>query len=459
MLNKLKDYSYYAKELLALAMPMMMGSIGIILIGAGDVFVAAKYSTDALASISLANSITSIIFVFGIGLLVSVSPILSNVRGQKKSAKKYFYPTIRFAMVSALIATLLIWSVIPLIDHFGFEAKLVPNMKEFIFIIAFSTFGGYLHAALKEFLQAYEIVFFPNLMTVCGIFLNLLLNFIFVFGWGIIPPLGVKGLAISSLLVRIIMGAAVLIYCLYNFNMVNHKPKGYYKDMLRVGLPISFAILIEFLAINGMTILMGRVSGIYAAAQNIINIITNTAYMIPMAIANAIAVKVGFANGEKNILNLKNYSIVGIFICVVFMLLCGILYAIFPRQLAGIFTNDTKLIATIAPVMVLVGLFQVFDGLQVSLGGIAKGIKKTKAIFSSNLIGYWVVGFPIGAFMAFEFQMYLVGFWIGFVTAPIVISLVLIYVLLKEYRRIRERWKLTENAECRVEDCLSELRL
>ena len=178
------EFRHYAKELLNIAMPIIMGNLGFILIGAGDVLIAGRHSTDTLAAISIATAIINCIMTFGIGLIASVSLILSNIRGEKKSAKKYFFPTIRFAMILAVIIMFAVLAVIPMIDLLHFEAKLVPAIKEYILITAFSVFGAYLHAALKEYLQAFEIVFFPNLVTVICVFLNIILNIIFVFGWG-----------------------------------------------------------------------------------------------------------------------------------------------------------------------------------------------------------------------------------------------------------------------------------
>ena len=178
------EIKYYAKELLNIALPIIMGNLGFILIGAGDVLIAAKHSTDTLAAISIANAIISVILTFGIGLIASVSPILSNIRGERKSAKKYFFPTIRFSMILAVITMFAILVTIPVIDYLHFEDKLVPHIKEYMFITAFSTFGVYLQSCLKEFLQAFEIVFIPNLVNVFGVFLNVGLNIIFVFGFG-----------------------------------------------------------------------------------------------------------------------------------------------------------------------------------------------------------------------------------------------------------------------------------
>ena len=186
------QFKHYAKELLNIALPIIMGNLGFILIGAGDVLIAGHHSTDTLAAISIATAITNCIQTFGIGLISSVSPLLSNFRGEKKSAKKYFYPTLRFAMLLSVIVMFAVLAFIPVIDYLKFDSKLVPMIKQYMFVTAFATFGAYLHAALKEFLQAFEVVVFPNLVTAIAVFLNIAVNVLLVFGWGIIPSLVVQ---------------------------------------------------------------------------------------------------------------------------------------------------------------------------------------------------------------------------------------------------------------------------
>ncbi len=425
-----------AKELLKLALPIIMGNIGIILIGAGDVYIAAKYSTDALAAISLANSMVGTIFMFGLGLMISISPILSNKRGAKKNAKKYFYPSIKFSMILATILTIVCMLIIPVVPHIGFENKLVKIIQEYIFVIAFSTFGAHLHIALKEFLQSFEIVFFPNFVTILGIFLNLGLNFIFVFGFAGIPAMGVIGLAIASVLVRMFMGISLLVYCLFLFKFKKYSDKNYYKSILKVGFPISCAIAIEVTAFNSIALLLGRVSSIYAAAQNIMFIVTSITFMLPLAISNAIAVKVGFSNGAKEINKIKRYSLSGIVISSLFMACCGCLFTIYPNSIVRIFTNDESLIRLVVPALYVAAAFQLFDGLQAVLGGIFKGLKNTKIVLIASFIGYFCVAVPLGAFLAFYYKLYLVGFWIGFVIASVSINTILIVILKKKINSI-----------------------
>lgn len=442
MFNSIKVYQNYVKELLVLAFPIIMGNLGVILIGAGSVFVAGRYSTDALAAISIANSITSCIFIFGIGLMASISPLLSNLRGKKEGAKKYFLPTIIFAMILAFLMMILILLSIPLIQILGFEQKLVPTIKEFIFITAFSTFGAYLHVCLKEFLQAFEIVFFPNFVAIVGVFLNILLSFVFVFGCFGSPAFGAVGIAYASLLMRTFEGLLVLVYCLHFFNMKKYFEVRYFQNLIKIGLPIAVAILLEFLAFYIITIIMGRVSGLYAASQSILLAITTATFMVPFAISTAIAVKVGFANGAGNINDLKRYSSAGVVISVGFMTICALAFILFPKFFVNIFTTDAALIKICVPIMFLAGIFQIFDGLQISLGGVFKGLKKTNVIMLGDLVAYWILGIPLGLVLAFKYHLNLYGFWVGLTVSIFSLGMALLLVLIRYFNRLKQVEKL-----------------
>lgn len=439
-MEKLNVYTKYIKDLFNLAIPLIMGNLGMILIGAGDVFVAAKHATNTLASISIANSIVSCIFMFGIGLLVSISPLLSNFRGAKDNIKKYFIPTINFSMMLALISLVLAQILIPLVDKMGFDTILVPQIKKYMFICSFSVFGAYLHAALKEFLQAFEIVFFANFLTIIGVFFHLFLDFAFVFGMFGMPAMGAIGLAVATLISRTLMGLIMLLYCLRFVKIRKYKDFEYYINLLKIGLPIATAIVLEVVAFNIITIFVGRISGVYAAAQNILLTITTATFMIPLALSNAIAVKVGFANGANNFIDLKRYAIAGVGISVGFMAFCALGFILFPQFFINIFTKDAELVKICVPILFLAGIFQVFDGLQVSLGGVFKGLKQTNIVMFGDFCAYWIIGLPLGLLLAFKYKMELFGFWVGLTVSIFALAMILLIVLIQKlikYYRIQ----------------------
>jgi MATE family multidrug resistance protein len=126
MQNSIKTYT---KDLLQIATPIILGNLGFILISVGDVIVAGRHSTDTLAAISLATAIINCITIMGIGILGSISPILSNYRGEKKEPEKYFYPSLAFAFLLSLIISFIILGIIPFIDLLGFESHFASTSK------------------------------------------------------------------------------------------------------------------------------------------------------------------------------------------------------------------------------------------------------------------------------------------------------------------------------------------
>lgn len=412
-----------------------MGNLGFILIGVGDVIVAGRHSTDTLAAVSLATAIINCIMIFGIGILTSISAILSNYRGAGKQAEKYFYPSLKFAAILSVITSIAIAAFIPVIDKLGFEARLIPLIKDYFWITVFSTFGAYLHCMAKEFLQAFEIVVFPNILTVICIFVNVVLNIIFAFGFGPIPEMGTAGLAIASLITRYIMGGVLYLYCFKKVNIQHYKDKNYYIDLIKVGIPSSLAVMIEFVGFNIITVIMGRVSGIYAAAQNIVCTLTSVSFMVPLAISNATAVKVGFANGAKYYKSLKTYAFTGIGLCVAFMTCSAIIVGLIPEFLVSLFTTDAELIKVSIPIVYILCFFQIFDGLQVALAGVFKGIKQTAVVMISNFIAYWIVSIPLGCILAFHFKLNLLGFWYSLGCSAVILCTIMLTTLLIKFNR------------------------
>ena len=431
-------FTRYAKDLLRLAGPIIMGNLGFVMIGVGDVIVAGRHSTNTLAAISIATAVTNTLMMIGIGILVSISAILSNYRGEGRDIQKYFYSSLKFGMCLALIVCLIILACIPAIDKIGFASELVPLIKDYFFITAFATFGGYLHAVTKEYLQAHEILIFPNFVTIACVFLNIIMNIVLVFGIGPFPEMGVKGLAIASLLVRYFMGITLLIYCFAKFKFVDFKDSNYIKDIAKVGIPASLAIMIEFAAFNSISLIMGRVAGVYAAAHNLICTLTNVSFMIPLAISNATAIKVGYSNGGKYYTDLKKYAYTGIKISVGVMICSALIIGGAPDFIIGLFTKDAELIKVCIPIAYVLCCFQIFDGMQVALSGIFRGIKNTKVVMFSNFIGYWIMAIPAGCMLAFKYNFKLIGFWYALFVSSVVICLIMIISMLAKFKKMEE---------------------
>lgn len=438
--GKLKEYKNYAKQLVELSIPIILGNLGNMLINIGDVIVAGRHSTTTLAAISVASAIFMTFFIAGVGFMASISPVVSNLRGMRIPSKNLFRVTTAYSLLIGFIFFILIRLIIFAVPYMGLAENLSYYVVEYLEISSWGTFAGLLFVAFKEFLQAYEIVIFPNLIVIVAIFLNVFLNIVLVFGHLGFPELGVKGLAIASLIVRWLMTFALLVYCIPFFRGKAQKYKSYIKDLIKTGWPISLAMFFEFLGFNITAVLVGKFSSLYAACHNIIVTMTGATYMIPLSISNAAAIKVGFANGEKNLQNIKKYTLTGYILIIGYMLSNMVLYGVFPKPLLWIFTKDPLVIQTCLPVFSIVLCFLLFDGMQCACSGALKGLKETKPIMWTMAFAYPLVSIPIGCFLAFKYNIVLNGFWIGLACGIFVASIISNAILFRKIKKLQKEY-------------------
>ncbi len=425
-------------ELFLLSIPLIVGNLGQILIGATDVFVAARHNINTLAAISIANSILFSISIIGIGLMASISIVLANYRGSRTPTKKFFTTSINFSILLSILTCLISLLSIFLVDKVGFEAHLIPMIKEYIFICSFSFFGMYVYQGIKEFLQAHEIVNFPNVLLLVALVLHLILAFILVFGFGPIPSLGAVGLAISTLIIRTLMGLVMIIYCIKLFKVKTLFNFDYIKHLLKIGYPIGFALLLEFLGFNIITILMGKISAVLASTHSIVLTLASTTFMIPLAMSNAIGIKVGYFNGAKSLKQIKRYSFSGVVMVVLFMAGCSYLFFRYPEEIIKIFTDNPEVIKAGVPIIFVAAIFQVFDGLQVALGGVLKGLKMTKTASLCTIASYWLFGIPLGFILAYHYNLLLLGFWIGLAVSLFLIGPIELFIILFRFKKMKK---------------------
>ncbi len=441
LVEKFKSYKKYFTDIINLSIPLIIGNLGQVLIGATDVFIAAKHSTNTLAAISIANSIIFCVLIMGMGLMSAISIQMSNMRGNRKPTKKFLITVLNYSMILAVIFCAICLLMVPLVPKMGFDDALVPMIKEYIFICAFSLFGMYLYQSLREFLMAYEIVKFPNLILVFALILNFILAYALVFGVGPIQGLGVVGLALAAFIVRMLMGLTLLVYCFDLIRFKNPFDTSLVKQLLKIGYPIGIAMFLEFLGFNLITILVGREAGILAATHNIGVTITSSAYVIPMSISAAIAIKVGYFNGAKNLREIKRFSLSGTTMSVAFMALCSVLLLTFPEKIFKIFTSNPEMLSLGLPILHIAAFYLMFDGCQVSLSGILKGLKMTKIASVSLIAGYWLFGLPFGYFLAYHYHMSLRGFWIGLATSFLFMTIIFIAVISKKFIQLKRVYK------------------
>ncbi|MGE3609355.1 MAG: MATE family efflux transporter [Bacteriovoracaceae bacterium] len=416
------------KELIIFSLPIIFGHVGLMLVGTGDMIIAGRYSKECLAAIGLAISIANPIMMLGIGLQMAISPWLAQQRGKGEDVGKYFWSVMIFSLLIGLVTCLLTLLSIELIPFFNYGEKLSLIMKDYLFITSFSTFGINLYQGLKEFLQSQEKAIAANVIAFMAAGLNLVLNYCFVFGDYNFPQLHEVGLAWASLSVRLFMGGALFIVAATFVKYVFSIEKNFFKEVMKLGMPISITVFFEVLAFCSVTLFVGKFGELQTAANNIALNLASLSFMLPLSISSAVSVKIGHAFGEKNIPKIKTFLEVSLFTS---FLCTGIMASAFyflPHFALGFYSTDVDVLHVGRLILFWVACFQLFDGAQVTLSGILRGVSVTLPSFLANFAGYWIIGIPLGYYLGFKDNMQAEGFWIGLAIslASVAISLALI---------------------------------
>lgn len=442
MKEKIKEYKTIILNLLKLSLPILGGNISQLLVGFADSIAAGRYSTLALGAISVASAILMTITIGAIGILLGISPVIANFRGKKCPCKKYFKLVLLFSILISIPFFLILIIFTKNISILGFDTELEHLVAQYINICAWTIFPTALFVSMKEFLQAYEKVVFPNILSFLMVFINIVLNFALTFGYNssffTIPSMGLIGIAIATFISKTLVAIFLAIYCIPLFKHAFEKSKDFIKELLRVGVPISAAIFFEFLGFNLTAVLIGKFSALFAAVHNIILCIANFTFMIVLSISNAASIKIGYYNGAKDTENIIKYSIANIMIVMAVCISTFTILLGYSENIVKLFSNDSQVIYWCDKILKIAICFLFFDGLQGANVGILKGLKDTKIIMFTMFFCYLCIAIPLGSYLAFYKNIVLEGYWIGLALCLFVVSIITSTRVLLKIKKLKK---------------------
>jgi MATE family multidrug resistance protein len=275
-----------------------------------------------------------------------------------------------------------------------------------------------------------------NAIALSGAAFNIWLNYSLVFGEYGMPALREAGLAWASLVVRILMGLS-LFFVAHKWWKTTFKINwSFMKELWVLGGPISISLFFEILAFCSVTLFIGKFAEIQTAANNLALNIGSLAFMIPLSVSAAAAVKVGHSYGERNKELIHTYSMVSLMISFVFSILLGLTFSLFPDLILSLYTSDQEVLEWGKKLLFWVACFQLFDGAQVTLSGILRGLSVTRAASISIFFGYWIIGIPLGYFLGFYYGLEAQGFWIGLAISLAVVAFMLGYIFINKLKEL-----------------------
>lgn len=424
------------KQILIFSLPIIFGQIGLMLIGTGDMIIAGRYSIECLAAIGLAVAVANPIMISALGLQFSISPILAQMRGKGENIVDTFWTIIVYSLIVSSISFALTLLATLIVPYFNYDENLNRIIISYLHVTSFSAFGLGIYQGVKEIFQSQEKTMAANIVALVGAALNLGLNYALVFGVYGFPELKEAGLAWATLTLRILMALGLFALSYRYWKSSKKIDWGLMKKLAMLGIPISFMMFLEIMAFCSVTLFVGKFDEIQIAANNLALNVGSLAFMVPLSISSAVAVKVGHAFGERNFVSLKTYSKVSLYTAFCCTFVMGSCLYLFSQSVAAFYTQDLAVIEWAKKLIFWVACFQLFDGAQVTLAGILRGLNITKPASISIFIGYWLIGIPLGYFLAFHQGFEAQGFWIGLATSLGVVALMLGFVLKQKMKAL-----------------------
>lgn len=426
------------KELILFTLPLVIGQVGQMLFSIGDTFVAGRYSTEALSAIGVASAMVAPFVMVGVSTIFSVSSTAARLRGE--GVNPHETPVwgssllLSFTLMVVLCGLLAIFT--ELVPMIGLNENIVANVQTYLRFVNVSLIPVYFFQIAKEYLQAFDKTIFANALIIFMNIVNLAMNYVLMFGIGPFPELGIKGAAIATIITRFIMAFVLMIYTYRVLPLEHHLKKESYFDLLKLGVPIGLGTLIEVLMFSTVTVLIGKMPVTVSAAHNIVLNIAGLTFMVPLAINGTAGVKVSYAFGKRDKELIRSYTLGCVFMTEAYMILMACVYFLIPEQLVALFTQDPQVIAYGAGLFFYVALFQIPDGLQITMWGVLRGLGMSKLPMIFSFCGYWLIAIPTGAYLAYKQGMLAAGLWAGLAIGLTIASLVLSYLYTYRMKQI-----------------------
>jgi MATE family multidrug resistance protein len=411
------------RDLLATAAPVVFVQLGLMAMGVVDTIMVGRVSADALAAVALGNMYYMTVAMLGMGVLFALDTVVSQAVGAGDSVG-----VARGVQRGLVLAALLtVPSLLPLLlartvfAALGQPVAVVPIAAGYVeaSIPGLLPFFGFI--VLRQSLQAMGKLAPIVLAIVFANLLNALLCWIFVFGELGAPALGAVGSAVASTIGRWAMALFLLAVAWRDLkpalrpflrSALEPAPLG---RMIRLGLPIGFQFVLEVGVFSLVGVMMGRISSVALAGHQVAITLASLTFMVPLGVSVSAAVLVGRAVGRRDPDGARRAARLSIATSLTFMALSALTLLLFPRAIAALYTNDPGVIAIAASLIPIAGVFQIFDGLQVTSGGVLRGFGETRSPMLANLVGYWVLGFPVSLWLGFKVGLGPRGLWWGFV--------------------------------------------
>ena len=419
----------------------MLTQLGASLVGLFDSIMVGRYATVDLAAVSFSNALFFTVMVFAMGALMGLTPLVGIQMGRlasnndshltsdselsdgKSIITSLFQNGMLFTVLLGVFTLVLLGGCIPFLHCFGQDPEVVEAAKPYYILIVISIVPFLFFTFFKQFLEGLGNTSVAMVITIVMNGLNIFLNWLFIYGNLGCPELGATGAGIGSLVARIGMPICFVVVMYFHRDWKTYLSSirfgrfraSVIRELTKIGFPIGVQTLMETIAFTAAFIFIGWISKEALAAHQIANQICDMTFMVILGIGSATTIRVSHQLGANNLEGVRMASNASIHLVLLINAIGAALMIGFRHQIPLLFTHDQEVIAIASQLVVLAGVLQLADGLQVVAASMLRGITDVKVPMVIAIVSYTIVCISTGLFLAFLMGMGAVGIWIGFV--------------------------------------------
>lgn len=420
-----------------LAVPIMIGHLGHVLVGLADNIMVGRLGAAHLAAVSLGNSFVFIAFSLGIGFSFAITPLIAEADGEQNidKGRNLFQHSLILCGILGFSMFLLLIVAGPIMRHMDQPPEVVELALPYLGIVAFSMIPLMIFQAYKQFADGMSNTKYGMNATLIANVVNVVLNFLLIYGFWIFPRLELVGAAYGTLISRFVM----VFFMIWILNS-RKKFRPYFKwipwadiksklfkKIINLGFPTAMQMLFEVGVFTAAIWLAGTMGVVDQAANQIALNLSSMTFMIAVGLGVAATIRVGNQKGLQNFEELRRIS-VSIFLQVLMiMFFFAICFILLKDMLPLIYIDNESVVKTAASLLLIAGLFQLSDGFQVVLLGALRGLQDVKVPMYITFVAYWIVGFPICFLLGKTYGLGSQGIWIGLLSG-LTVSAALLYL-------------------------------
>jgi len=410
-----------------LALPLIVAQLSFIGMGTIDTIMAGRLGATELAAVAVGSNTWFLGMILFSGMIMSVSPILAQHIGAglvPAGVGRLLRGMLIVGLAAGLLWTLLVLlSARPILDLLDLPPEHFRLSLAYLHIVAFAGIPYALTSVLRNGCEAHAVTRLSLIAGLTGLGFNALADWVLMYGhWGL-PALGVRGVAIATLLAGVVMAVVYASGFLWVprlravdlFGRRDFDVGAAAAEMLRLGLPIAAILTAESWLFNVCALLMARFGPDAVAAHQIAINFASMTFMVPMSIGFATTVRVGHAAGSGDRGGAAARGFAGVLLGAGFALVSALIMLLCPSAIASFYTQSAVVAAQATGFLGLAAVFQLFDGIQATANGALRGLKDTRLPMFVTVGAYWLVGFPFAAWMAFATSAGPSGIWYGFI--------------------------------------------